>query len=160
MQVSFVLFHDCISHTKIQPAIPRCLFLVSEGFVGECEWCVSNMSLLIAKHLQLARSIFVLSAALCLSNYESGTKHFFSQREASQACSCCVSMLHDCTKCFMKEKRDIKCKLRLAVTIHMRKSQEQGLGEPEKADRSDSRALGYSRPFIGSHMWQLSPEVL
>lgn len=146
MPVGFVLFRDCISHTKIPPAIPRCLFLVSEGFVGECGWCISNMSLLIAKHLQLARSISVLRAALYLSNYESGTKHFFSQREDSYACSSYLSMLHDCTQCLWGEKRDFKCKLRLAVTIHMRKSQEQGFGDSEKVERSDSWALGYSRP--------------
>lgn len=40
-------------------------------------------------------------AALYLSNREAGTKHIFSQREDSQACSCYASILHDGTQCFM-----------------------------------------------------------
>lgn len=40
MQVGFTLFHVCISHTKIQPAIPRCLFLVAEARIHGRVWMV------------------------------------------------------------------------------------------------------------------------
>ena len=49
-----------------------------------------------------------------------------------------------------REKRDIKCKLRFAVTIHMRKSQEQGLEEPEKVHRSKAF---YWQPHAAAVTW-------
>lgn len=69
------------------------------------------MYLLLAKHLQLARSVAVLRGQLFyLSNREPGTKHIPSQKEDSQACSCYVTA----RSALWGEKRDdIKYKLRL-----------------------------------------------
>lgn len=127
-----------------------------------CGWCVSNMSLLIAKHLQLARSIAILRGQPFTSATVNQVPNTFSLKEKIPRHARVMRAYYMIARnALWGEKRDdIKYKLRLAVTIHIRKSQDQGFGEPEKVEGSDSQALGHFRPFIGSHMWQLPPEVL